>query len=201
MIGIVNYDAGNLTSVETALQKLGAEFQISSSPHQLDLCDRLIFPGVGHAKAAMEKLRERTLDAYLRKYVESGRPLLGICLGSQILLEESEEGPTECLGIIKGSVKLFPADMGLKVPHMGWNTVDFQDHHLFRGLDKESSFYFVHSYYNATLDPSDSLGETEYGIRFVAALGRANVAAVQFHPEKSGRPGLGILENFMSWNP
>lgn len=201
MIGVVDYDAGNLTSVETALAHLGANYVVSASPKDLESCGRIIFPGVGHAQSAMQKLRERGLDTFLKNYAAGGRPLLGICLGSQILLEHSEEGPTECLGLLEGKVKLFRQDMGLKVPHMGWNTAAFASHPLFNGLDPENSFYFVHSYYNEPLRDADVLGTTQYGIGFASALGRANIAAVQFHPEKSGRPGLTLLRNFLDWRP
>lgn len=212
MTGVVDYGAGNLKSVETALAHLGAAYIVAAEPEPLKDCDRLIFPGVGEAASAMKVLRARGWDAFLSRFAASGRPLLGICLGCQIILEHSEEGNTPCLGLIPGEAVLFEGRGGLKVPHMGWNTVEFPpEHPLFRGVPRGSSFYFVHSYYpRPSLDdrgsrregrsplPVISLGRCEYGETFDAAFARGNVMATQFHPEKSGPPGLRILENFLS---
>lgn len=201
MIGVVDYGAGNLTSVMRALQHLGFDVRVSDQPHDLEKSERLIFPGVGHAQTAMEYLNRSGWSDFLRRFAESGRPLLGICLGSQILLENSEEGPTECLGLIRGSVRAFPVNLGLKIPQIGWNTVDFLPHPVFDGLDPRWSYYFVHGYYTEATIPSQRLGSTDYGLVFTSALGRDNIVAVQFHPEKSGKAGLRLLQQFLEWSP
>lgn len=196
-IGVVDYNAGNLRSVETALRHLSADFLISSKPEELLKADKLIFPGVGHAASAMENLSSTGLGAMIKEFFKTGRPILGICLGSQIILEYSEEGPAVCLGLIPGRCRIFP-QKGLKVPHMGWNTVRLlHPHPLFAGIDPQSSFYFVHSYYTEPALPPTALAETEYGITFVSALSWNNLTAFQFHPEKSGVPGLRLLANFI----
>jgi glutamine amidotransferase len=198
-VGVLNYEAGNLTSVETALRHLGAHYLVSSDPEELKRCERLIFPGVGEARAAMRALQSASLDSFLAEYHASGRPLLGICLGCQIVLEASEENATECLGLVAGTSRRFPEDRGLKIPHMGWNSVAItQQHPIFDGIPDESSFYFVHSYYPQLQDRSLELGSTEYGISFSSAFARDNLCAVQFHPEKSGPRGLQLLTNFLS---
>jgi glutamine amidotransferase len=197
--GVVDYDAGNLTSVSTALGFLGADFIVSKDPEVLMKCDRLIFPGVGEAAYAMNILEERGLDTFLRDFAASGRPLLGICLGCQIILSRSEERDTGCLGILPGEALLFPSDTGLKVPHMGWNSLSITAAHpLFRGIPEGTSFYFVHSYYPRP-EPEYTIAECDYGIRFSAAFAKDNVAAFQFHPEKSGPFGLRLLKNFLAW--
>ncbi len=201
MIGIVDYGAGNLTSVVRAFQYLGASPLVSDQPRDLEEAERLVFPGVGHALAAMENLHRLGWSDFLRRFAETGRPLLGICLGSQILLERSEEGPTECLGLVRGVVRAFPSDLGLKIPQIGWNTVDFLPHPVFDGLDPRWSYYFVHGYYTEVTVPSQRLGSTQYGITFTSALGRDNIVAVQFHPEKSGKAGLRLLKQFLDWRP
>ncbi|WP_020612789.1 imidazole glycerol phosphate synthase subunit HisH [Sediminispirochaeta bajacaliforniensis] len=201
-VGVIDYDAGNLASVSTALRFLGADFIVSPDHRELDRCDRLIFPGVGEAFHAMHVLRERSLDTLLQRYAASGRPLLGICIGCQLVLDHSEERDTDCLGIIPGKVLLFPERKGLKVPHMGWNSVRFcgDIHPLFSGIPDGTSFYFVHSYY-PQVDRSLTIAECDYGETFSAAFARDNIAAMQFHPEKSGPFGLRLLKNFLSWNP
>ena len=197
MIGVVDYEAGNLKSVEAALAFVGAEFFISSDPEKLSGADKLIFPGVGEAAHAMGILTSKGLDLVLKDFAASGKPLFGICLGSQILFEHSEESDTPCLGILPGRVKLFSPDMKLKIPHMGWNTLKHSNHPLFKGIPQEKSFYFVHSYYVEAANPEDVIGTSDYGIEFTAAIARGNVMATQFHPEKSGEWGLKILKNFM----
>jgi imidazole glycerol-phosphate synthase subunit HisH len=198
-VGVVDYDAGNLTSVSTALKALEAEFIVSGDPATLDGCDRLIFPGVGEANYAMKILAERRLDMFIRNYADSGRPLLGICLGCQIILSHSTENQTDCLGILQGEARLFPGDMGVKVPHMGWNSLTSQKSHpLFNDIPVGTSFYFVHSYY-PQVEERLSTATCSYGLDFSAAIGKDNVAAVQFHPEKSGPFGLRLLSNFLSW--
>ena len=199
MISVVDYDAGNLKSVETALKHLGADFIITRSPEELLESDKVIFPGVGEASHAMSVLKKYSLDTALVDFASSGRPLLGICLGCQILLEFSEEGNTELPGIIPGTVKRFPKEKcsasGLKIPQIGWNTVEHDNSELFDGIPQESSFYFVHSYY---LPVSDyTVGKSSYGVDFSAAVRKDNVWGTQFHPEKSGEKGLKLLDNFL----
>lgn len=198
-VGVLNYEAGNLTSVETALRHLGADYLVSADPEELGACSRLIFPGVGEARAAMRALHAAGLDRFLREYAASGAPLLGICLGCQIVLESTEENETECLGIVSGRSLRFPGGAGLKIPHMGWNSVRHGGAHpLFKDIPEETSFYFVHSYYPTLADRCWEIGATDYGITFTSAFARANLFAVQFHPEKSGRWGLQMLDNFLA---
>jgi glutamine amidotransferase len=154
----------------------------------------------------MANLRQTGMDRRIREWVQAGIPTLGICLGTQVILDHSEENDAICLGIIPGSVKRFPGGMPdgtgrvLKILHMGWNRVAFQGNHpVFRDIPAEAEFYFVHSYYPAPADERFAIGYTDYGIRFCAAMVRENLVAVQFHPEKSGRPGLQILANFCLW--
>ncbi|MFN4196713.1 MAG: imidazole glycerol phosphate synthase subunit HisH [Caldimicrobium sp.] len=206
MIGIIDYEAGNLTSVARALNALGLKFIISSDPEVLNKCDRIIFPGVGAAKSAMESLKKFGLDEFIREFFREGKPILGICLGTQIIMEESEEdGRTKTLGLIPGKVKAFPKLMywkeeKLKVPHMGWNSVKWlKDQPIIQGLHPEHEYYFVHSYYPVPENEEVILGITFYGINFPSALSYKNLAAFQFHPEKSGSPGLKILKNFSEW--
>jgi imidazole glycerol-phosphate synthase subunit HisH len=204
MIGIIDYRAGNLTSVARALRYLGQSCEVSGDPAVLDRASRLIFPGVGAAGEAMAHLRQGGLDRWLSRRLADGTPLLGICLGTQVIFERSEEDDTPCLGLVPGNVRRFPAGLAdsggpLKIPHMGWNTVSFAEHPVFRDLPGGAEFYFVHSYYPVPAERRWVIGETDYGIRFCAALARGNLVAVQFHPEKSGRPGLTILENFCRW--
>jgi len=205
MIGIIDYQAGNLTSVARALLYLGEPCRVSDDPKVLEQASHIIFPGVGAAGEAMANLRQTHLDRWIPEWVDQGKPILGICLGTQVIFEYSEENDTQCLGIIPGAVKRFPKDlqencMPLKIPHMGWNHVAFQkDHPVFRDIPDEAQFYFVHSYYTAPADDRLAIGWTDYGQLFCAALARRNLVAVQFHPEKSGRPGLRILANFCRW--
>jgi len=207
VIAILDYRAGNLTSVQRALQFLNFPCRITCSQEEIRNADRIIFPGVGAAGKSMDDLRELGLDAMLREAIQSGVPILGICVGLQVLFDYSEENDTPCLGILPGKVRLFPRDMKdaknerLKIPHMGWNRVVFSRRHpVFENVKPESEFYFVHSYYPEAADEADVLGRTEYGIYFSSAVARENLAAVQFHPEKSGPPGLQILKNFCRWN-
>lgn len=202
MTVVVDYEAGNLRSVETALRHLGAAFRISASPEDVVTADRVIVPGVGDARAAMERLDEARLSDAIRSAATAGRPLLGICLGSQIVLDRSEENDARCLGLISGVARAFELRPGRKIPHMGWNTVEPRsDHPLFRGISRETSFYFVHSYYPEPRDSDACLATCDYDGEFCAVLGRDTVVATQFHPEKSGEPGLRMLDNFLQWNP
>jgi glutamine amidotransferase len=205
MIGILDYRAGNLTSVSRALDHLRQSCIVTQDRDVLDRASHIIFPGVGAAGAAMDNLRESGLDAQLRRWVREGKPVLGICLGTQVIFDHSEEDDTPCLGIVPGEVRRFPADLQaggqpLKIPHMGWNRVAFcADHPVFSGLSEAAEFYFVHSYYPAPANEGWAAGWTTYGIRFCSAIAWKNLVAVQFHPEKSGRPGLQILANFCRW--
>jgi glutamine amidotransferase len=204
-VAVIDYQAGNLRSVETALRHLGAEFRITAHPEEALRAERLLVPGVGEARAAMEVLDPAGLGQAVREFVGSGRPTLGICLGAQVIFERSEERDTPCLGIFPGRVRRFPPSLreaGLKVPHMGWNRVwRRRAHPLLAGVPDGSYFYFVHSFYPQPADPRLVLAECEYGLRFAAGVERGNLAAFQFHPEKSGTPGLRLLANFLSWEP
>ncbi|MEW6668048.1 MAG: imidazole glycerol phosphate synthase subunit HisH [Thermodesulfobacteriota bacterium] len=206
MIAIIDYRAGNLTSVKRALDALGRPSAITRDPSEVLQAERIIFPGVGAAGKAMLDLRGLKLDGALQRAFGEGKPILGICLGTQIIMERSEENKTDCLGIMRGEVRRFPEPLSdadgrmLKVPHMGWNRVECRRYHpLFEGIDPENEFYFVHSYYPLPAEAERILGETDHGIRFPSVLEAGNLVAVQFHPEKSGRAGLRILENFCSW--
>jgi glutamine amidotransferase len=202
MIAIIDYNAGNLTSVKRALDYLGLESTISADPARLRSADRLIFPGVGHAGAAMAMLRASGLDGVLREALAAGTPILGICLGTQIILSRSEEGDTACLGLIEGSVPRFTlTDPALKIPHMGWDTIRIvRQHPVLREVRPDDEFYFVHSYYPKPADERDVIGVGDYEIAFPAIIGRNNLIALQFHPEKSGPAGLSILKNFSTWD-
>jgi imidazole glycerol-phosphate synthase subunit HisH len=200
MIAIIDYKAGNLRSVERALKHLGISCAITADHCEIMNADRIIFPGVGAAGKAMETIRELKIDKIINEVIARGTPFLGICLGTQIIFDSSEEDAAFCLGIIPGTVRKFP-DMGEKIPHMGWNTiVKTRDHPLFYGIDSDAWFYFVHSYYPDPANMDDVVAQTSYGITFASAVSRGNVFATQFHPEKSGHPGLKILDNFSRWN-
>jgi len=208
MIGIIDYLAGNLTSVARALNYLGYKCFISSDIEELKKAERIIFPGVGAAKSAVESLKKFGLDEFLKSAFLKGTPILGICLGTQIIFEFSEEdGGTETLGLLKGRVVRFPQPLiwngeTLKVPHMGWNKVNWiKSHPVFEGLDPDYEYYFVHSYFGIPEEKEVICGITFYGINFTSALAYKNLVAVQFHPEKSGKPGLQILKQFCEWKP
>jgi glutamine amidotransferase len=202
VIHIVDYKAGNITSVKRGLTHLGVDSVITPDPDVLRRAEKIIFPGVGMAASAMEVLRARGLDAALREAYAQGTPILGICLGSQIVLDRSEEGDTACLGLLPGISKRFVfSDPSLKIPHMGWNRLrKKREHPVLRGSSTDEEFYFVHSYYPQPADPESVIAECEYGSPFPAVIGRANLIAAQFHPEKSGPAGLRILRNFVEWN-
>ena len=207
MIAIIDYEAGNLTSVERAVRHLGFDCKVTRDLDLIAGAERVIFPGVGAAGAAMDSLRRFGLDQALRGAVAAGKPVLGICLGCQIVLEKSEEDLATCLGLVPGRVTRFKDDLTeedgrpIKIPHMGWNRVAWRtDHPVFRGLDPDAEYYFVHSYYPDPASPDHVAGTAFYGLEFAAALFRGSLVATQFHPEKSGRPGLKILGNFLSWN-
>jgi glutamine amidotransferase len=207
MIAIIDYKAGNLTSVKRALDFLGREAIITNDYSRVLKADRIIFPGVGAAGKAMADLKSQGLDKAILESFYRKKPILGICLGTQIIMEMSQENNTKCLGLIKGGVRRFPDDLSdeegrrLKVPHMGWNSVKWEKRHpVFNGIGPESEFYFVHSYYPSPDLPETILGETLYGKWFASVLTRENLVAMQFHPEKSGRPGLKIISNFCCWS-
>lgn len=198
MTAIVDYGAGNLQSVKKALDFIGADSVITDNAEEILSADRVLLPGVGSFGDAMESMRAKKLDETVKKCAESGKPFLGICLGLQLLFEESEESPDlKGLGIFKGKIKRFSSDMGLKIPHIGWNSISIkQDCPLFGGIRENSYVYFVHSYYLEAQNPDDVAAVTNYGIDFHSAVGKGNVFATQFHPEKSGDVGIAILKNF-----
>ena len=204
MTAIVDYRAGNLTSVRLAFEAIGAAAAVTSDPDAIRAADRILFPGVGAAGSAMANLAATGLAPVLRERVAAGVPFLGICLGTQILFERSEEdGGTPCLGILPGAARRFvPRSRADKIPEMGWNQARFErPHPLLAGIPDGADFYFVHSYYPAPADPADAVCTTEYaGTRFASMVGRGNLAATQFHPEKSGRIGLRLLENLARWD-
>ena len=199
---IVDYEAGNLRSVELAVAHLGAAAVTSADPERVRAAERVIFPGVGGADAAMAVLRKRGLDAALREVQQAGRPMLGICVGCQVIFDSSEEGPTDCLGLVPGRVVRIQPAAGRKVPHMGWNVVRQRRRHpLVEGIADGARFYFVHSYCVLPGDPGTTVGATRYGTEFAAIIAAGNMVATQFHAEKSGRWGLQLLANFLSWTP
>ena len=204
MIAIIDYGAGNLTSVRLAFETLGVPAEVTDSAQRVRAADRIVFPGVGAAGAAMQGLRESNLDGAIRDVVGDGVPFLGICVGTQILFDSSEEnGGVDGLGIVPGRVRLFrPAEPYVKVPQIGWNQVTMNvTHPVFEGVPSDSDFYFVHSYYPEAADTTHVLGQTTYaGVTFSSVVGRDNLVATQFHTEKSGRIGLLVLENFSKWN-
>ena len=196
VVKVVDYESGNLRSVSRALENAGAQPVLTSDPGALESADAIVLPGVGSGKAAMEALDQRGLVKPLQEAVASGKPMLCICLGLQILMDDTEEGSAPCLGIVSGTTRKLPD--GLKVPHMGWNSVNFrQDHPLLYGIPDGSYFYFVHSYYAEPLEDDVATGVTEYGLPFCSILTQGNLMATQFHPEKSGDFGLRIYKNFV----
>ena len=199
---IIDYDAGNLRSVQRACAEVGAAAAISNDPQQVLDAERVIFPGVGAAGSAMRSLRRTGMDAALRQAVEAGKPVLGICLGLQISLDHSEEQDTPTLGLIPGETRRFRLDRPeLKVPHMGWNQVrPVRAHPLLEGIAPGDEFYFVHAYYPAPARDANLYALATYEGDFAAALGRGNYFGVQFHPEKSGRFGLRLLRRFIDWD-
>ena len=208
MTVLVDYKAGNLTSVSLALSRMGVDHRISGDPDVVRKAERIVFPGVGAAGSAMETLRSAGLAEALTESVQKGTPVLGICIGCQILLESSEEdGGTRCLGILPGIVRRFRFEdrphPRPKVPHMGWNRVEFlRTHPVLEGIESGTHFYFVHSFYPDPALPGAVLGRTDYaGTEFASILDCGNAVATQFHTEKSGEAGLRILANFAKWRP
>ena len=204
MVGIIDFNAGNITSLERALEYLKIDFIRSKNPDDLKECDHFIFPGDGDDAYAMDQLKKSGFDVFVREQVKNRKPLLGICVGSQIIFEKSEEGNAECLGLIKGEIKHFYSidpqmeQEKIKVPHMGWNNITFEngDCPILEGIKNDSDVYFVHSFVIQPEDFSVVKAYAEYKIKVPAVIQKENVFACQFHPEKSGTTGLKILENF-----
>ena len=199
MIAIIDYDAGNIKSVEKALQKLGAEVVITKEPEKILQADKVILPGVGAFGDAMANLKKFGLDKVIYQVVEKGTPFLGICLGLQLLFERSDETPgVEGLGILRGEILRIPDKEDLKIPHMGWNSLHLQNQgRLFKGLSEQSYVYFVHSYYLKAEEEEIVKATTDYSVNIHASVEKDNVFACQFHPEKSSDVGLQILKNFV----
>jgi glutamine amidotransferase len=195
---VVDYDAGNLRSVQRAIEAVGLQALVTSDPREIEQAQALVLPGVGSAQDCMRKLSSRGLATPVIDYADSGRPFLGVCVGLQLLFDGSEEGGgVPCLGILPGTVRRFPATDGRKVPQIGWNAVRFRfDHPLLAGIPSDSYFYFVHSYYAEPAEMEITIGEAEYGVDFAAIIASENVVATQFHPEKSADSGLRIYQNF-----
>ena len=202
MLAIIDYGAGNIGSVQRACAETGIQSVLIANPADLKDAERIIFPGVGAAPSAMENLTHTKLSVALKQAFEAGIPILGICIGAQVVLDSSEEGDTPCLGLIAGKTVRFKfRDKSLKIPHMGWNTLKvIQPHPLLEGIDKEDEFYFVHSYYPQPEKKENIFAVSDYGGDFCCAVGYKNLFAVQFHPEKSGRLGLQLLQRFARWD-
>lgn len=198
MIAIIDYGAGNLRSISRALQSQGADVKITADPAEILAADRVVLPGVGNAKAAMDQLRAQGLDRTIHDVVAKGTPLFGVCLGMQLLFGDQEEGPTVGLELVPGSAKLLPVDH--KIPHMGWNTVTFGDGTPLSHLG-ELTCYFVHSYAVVPDNDEDVAATTDYGVTFPSVVIHDRVWGTQFHPEKSGDAGLSILKAWLDWTP
>ena len=198
MIAIIDYDAGNIKSVEKALLSLGQEAVVTADSEEILAADKVILPGVGNFGDAMHRLDASGMSDTIRKVAQTGKPFLGICLGLQLLFERSDEAPGVAgLGILKGEIVRIPDEGGLKVPHIGWNSLELQyDGRLFKGIDEEAYVYFVHSYYLKAADPYIVKARTHYGVDIDSSVEQGNVFATQFHPEKSSAVGLRILKNF-----
>jgi len=198
MVAIIDYDAGNIKSVEKALRFLGQEAVVTRDRERIRKADKVILPGVGAFGDAMEKLSQYGLTEVIKETVDKGTPFLGICLGLQLLFDRSDEAPgVEGLGILKGEILRIPEREGLKIPHMGWNSLGFpREGRLFGGLEPNPYVYFVHSYYLKAAEEEIVTAKTEYGVEIHASVEKGNVYACQFHPEKSGETGLQILKNF-----
>ena len=199
-VAVVDYGAGNMRSVRNALAHLGIPHEVTGDPEAVRRADTVVFPGVGEASSAMAVLGRTGLGDAIREAWRAGRRMIGICLGSQIILDRSEEGGTACLGLLAGVVRRFAPRAGLKVPHMGWNTVRFSDHPALRGVPPGASFYFVHSYYPVPEDLRVVAGTTEHGVTFASCIASGSLIAFQFHLEKSGPAGLALLGACLAWN-
>jgi len=196
---ILDYGAGNLRSVERAVEHVGFVADVSEGPRSLDDADAVIMPGVGAAADTMRNLDEHGFVGPLRQYIESGRPFLGVCMGLQALMTASDEGGDHpCLDIVSGRVRRFERKNDMKIPHMGWNSVEqVREHPVFAGIPDGSYFYFVHGYYPDPEDTSIVVGQSEYGVPFASVIAKDNLVATQFHPEKSGQAGLRLYRNFL----
>jgi len=208
MIAIIDYSAGNLTSVARAVSHIGFQCLVTRDTKEILKAERIIFPGVGAAGSAMASLKRRGLDSAITEAFSRGMPILGICLGTQVIMGHSEENDTPCLGLINGLVRAFQADKTtengghLKIPHMGWNSVEIKkEHPVLSGMGEDDEFYFVHGFFPDPENREHILGITNYGILFASVVGFKNLFATQFHLEKSGKPGLRMLENFCKWHP
>lgn len=200
MVAIIDYGAGNLSSVKKALDFLGAESEITKDRDKIMAASHIILPGVGSFGDAMDSMNRRGLTETVKEAALSGKPFLGICLGLQLLFESSEESPgVGGLGLLKGKIVEIPKDRGLKVPHIGWNSVSLkQTDGIFKGIDQNSYFYFVHSYYLKGADEGAVAATTDYGVEIQCAVQQGNLCATQFHPEKSSKTGLQVLNNFLA---
>ncbi len=210
-VAVIDYGMGNLHSVGKALEHVAKgryRIVVTPCPEQILAADKAVLPGVGAIRDCMAEIKRHNIDEVVREFVAS-RPLLGICVGMQVLLDRSEEnGGVQCLGLLPGEVKFFGKNLWsheerLKVPHMGWSPVNqiTPSHPLWRNIDDNERFYFVHSYYAHVAQQNSVVGRSDYGLEFDAALGHDNLFAVQFHPEKSAASGLQLLENFLQWKP
>lgn len=207
MIVVIDYKAGNLKSVELALGKLDFRCRVTANPKEIASAERIVFPGVGAAGKAMEDLTHLGLDEAITRAYDDGVPILGICIGAQVIMEMSEENDATCLGLIQGRVTRFPPNLvsehgqRLKIPHMGWNDLHIlRKHPVLEGIGPRDEFYFVHSYYPLPTEQERVLATTDYAIDFPSVIGQRNIIATQFHPEKSGPPGLRLLQNFCTWD-
>lgn len=198
MVGIIDYGVGNLAAIKNMLKYLGEESVITNNPHEIDQCSKLILPGVGRFDYGMNEINKSGLKEILDyAALKDKKPILGICLGMQLMLEYSEEGNCEGLGWIKGTVNRFPEDMNICVPHMGWNNICVKiDNGITNGLNETDRFYFVHSYYACPDSPLNIMLETDYGVSFASGICDGNICGVQFHPEKSHKYGMKLLKNF-----
>jgi len=208
MIAIIDYDAGNLASVARAVSHIGFQCMVTSDTKEILKSERIIFPGVGAAGSAMASLKRTGLGSAIAEAFGMGTPILGICLGTQVIMGHSEENDTPCLGIINGRVLAFETGKAtengnrLKTPHMGWNRMVIRkEHPVLSGIKRDDEFYFVHGFYPDPENPECVIGTTHYGVSFASVVGLENLFATQFHLEKSGRPGLRMLENFCKWRP
>ena len=202
MITIIDYGAGNIRSVQRACAEVGLQAVVTSDAKLITKAEKVIFPGVGAAPSAMANLQKSGLDKVIVDVFKAGTPFLGICIGAQVVLESSEEGPVKCLGLVPGKTVRFKLkDKRLKIPHMGWNEVKVrQPHPLLEGIKPGDEFYFVHSYFPQPADKKNIYAAADYGGDFCCALGYKNLFATQFHPEKSGRLGLELLARFAKWD-
>lgn len=200
MVAIIDYGAGNLMSVKKALDYIGAESEITMDKGKILSASHIILPGVGSFGDAMQSMESRGLVETVQSAARSGKPFLGICLGLQLLFAKSDESMgVQGLSLLNGEIVSIPKDKGLKVPHMGWNSVSIkQKDGIFKDIPDESYFYFVHSYYLKNADRADVAGTAEYGVEIECAIQHGNLCATQFHPEKSGETGLKLLENFLA---